>query len=142
MSAISERMAASERDRASAATAVTDADILTAMDPNGATLKLGAIVAELKARTGYSEYALFGNVQNKLRRMRKAGRVELTKGPGSGWRIVKRVDDSCVNYTDAVVFVRDLRDELERDLTRLQWTFSRDEIKLILAAIDYVTDGD
>jgi lambda repressor-like predicted transcriptional regulator len=87
---IADRMAKANQDRRSAAISVTEADILAAMDPNGATIKLCEIVAELSNRTGYSEYALYSNVQNKLRRMRKAGSVELTKGAGSGWRIIGR----------------------------------------------------
>lgn len=82
-----ERLAKAQRDRAEAAHAITDADVIAAMDPNGATMKLRAIVAHLKDKTGYSEYALGSNVQNVLTRMRRAGRVELVKGPGSGWRI-------------------------------------------------------
>lgn len=87
MSDVSERLAQAERDRANAAFAITQELILGAMDPNGATMKLCAIIAYLHDQTGYSEYALSGNVQNKLRHMRRAGLVELTKGPGAGWRI-------------------------------------------------------
>lgn len=88
MGDISERIAESERLRAEAAFKITENVILAAMDPNGATMKLGEIVAQLTAQTGYTEYQLASNVQNKLRRMRKAGRVELTKGVGAGWRVL------------------------------------------------------
>lgn len=89
MTDLAERLAQAHAERERAAYAITESDILEAMDPNGATLKLGAIIAGLKDLTGFSEYALTANVQNKLRRMRKAGRVELAKGPGGGWRVLK-----------------------------------------------------
>ena len=88
---IIDRLARAERERTQAASIVADADVIAAMDPNGATMKLGGIIVNLMESTGYSEYALIGNVQGKLRRMRGAGLVELVKGSGAGWRIPRDV---------------------------------------------------
>jgi hypothetical protein len=76
-------------ERAAAGFALTEAVVLDAMDPNGATLKLGAIVAMLKDSTGHSEYAIASHLQNKLRHMRKRGLVVLIKGAGSGWALTQ-----------------------------------------------------
>jgi hypothetical protein len=87
---IAQRIAAAEKERADVASSLSEDAILAAMDPNGATMDLDAIIQELRDRTGHSKYVLSTNVQNKLRHMRKAGRVEFTKGPGSGWRSTRK----------------------------------------------------
>ncbi len=46
------------------------------------------------------------------------------------------------NTTEAVRLVRDMRAAMERDQLRQEWTFTRDEVALILAAIDYATEEE
>lgn len=46
------------------------------------------------------------------------------------------------NYTDAVVYVRELRQQLADNPSRKVFALTRHEVELVLAAIDYVTDDE
>lgn len=70
---------------------LTDEHVLAAMDPNGATTKYGEIVAQLEIQLGYNGTLLYRTTDRVLQRMRRLGKVELVKGPGAGWRIIKQV---------------------------------------------------
>lgn len=65
---------------------VTDEQVLAALDPNGATMKLGAIAVQVGQQIGFSESAVYRDVEAVLRRLRKAGTVELVKGYRAGYR--------------------------------------------------------
>ena len=75
-----------ERWRDSARRALTHADALAAMDPSG-TMKHGVILRQLAINTGYPDWLLRPVLDELLRQLRKAGRVEFVGG--SGWRVTK-----------------------------------------------------
>lgn len=53
---------------------------------------------------------------------------------------VRTPESAPVNYTAAVCFGRDLRAAMAREPNRQQWTFTRAEVDLILAAINHATE--
>lgn len=69
--------------------ALTDAQVLAAMDPNGAPLKYGEIVAQLETALRHNGSELYRIADRVLQRMKRLGQVELVKGVGGGWRIPK-----------------------------------------------------
>lgn len=70
----------------SAPSALTEEQVLAAMDPGGATMKYFEIVTQLEIDTGQSRGQLHRDVDRVLQRMKRAGRVEWVKGAGGGWR--------------------------------------------------------
>lgn len=66
---------------------LTDEHVLEAMDPNGATMKYGEIVGEIAVRLDLSGVDVYRTCDRRLQSMRRAGLVELIKGPGGGWRL-------------------------------------------------------
>lgn len=69
---------------------LTEDMVLAAMDPNGATMKYGAIVAQLESNTGHSGHELYRWTDRILQAMKRDGRVELVKGYRGGWRKAKQ----------------------------------------------------
>lgn len=67
---------------------LTDDEVLSAMDPNGATMEYGEIVAQLESQLPYGGYVLYRAADRTLQRMKRGGKVELVMGAGAGWRIV------------------------------------------------------
>ncbi len=70
----------------SAPSAPTEEQVLSAMDPGGTTMRYGEIVTQLEIDTRQSRGQLYRDVDRILQRMKRAGRVELVKGAGGGWR--------------------------------------------------------
>lgn len=76
---------------------LTDAQVLSAMCPAGGTMKYGAIVEQIKRETGLDGGLLYRRVDAMLQRMRREGRVELTRGRGAGWRLTPaELDARCL----------------------------------------------
>ncbi len=67
----------------------TDDQVLAAMDPNGAVMKYGEIVEQCKDELSgtANRDQLYRAVDRVLQRMKRAGRVDLVKGRGAGWKI-------------------------------------------------------
>lgn len=82
----------SSRRLAAAVTAesLTDAalerEICNALDPNGAVMKYGEIAGYVAGALGVNSNAIYGAAGQVLQKMKRAGRVELIKGRGAGWR--------------------------------------------------------
>lgn len=70
------------------APALTDEQVLAAMDPNGAVIKYGEIVAPLEIMLGLNGNQLYRAADPVLRRMKRSGKIERIKGAGAGWRII------------------------------------------------------
>lgn len=68
---------------------LTNEQVLAAMDPNGATMKYGEIVAQLETMLRYDGTLLYRLADRVLQRMKRLGRVELVRGAGGGWRILQ-----------------------------------------------------
>lgn len=64
---------------------LTDDVVIGAMSPTPE--KYGVIVSRIEKSTGLEGHILYRVVDAMLQRMRRAGRVELVKGCGAGWRI-------------------------------------------------------
>lgn len=61
--------------------------LLDALDPSGAVMKYGALVARVVHHTGVRRDIVYGEVGPILQRLKHEGLVELVKGPGAGWRL-------------------------------------------------------
>lgn len=68
------------------APAVSDEQVLSALDPNGAAMRYQEIVAGIEISLGLSPRALYTEISPVLQRMRCSRLVDLVKG--SGWRLV------------------------------------------------------
>jgi len=68
---------------------LTEDRVLVAMCPTGATMKYGAIVAQVADQSGLPHHGheFYRAVDKMLQRMKKIGRVELVKGAGGGWKL-------------------------------------------------------
>lgn len=71
---------------------LTDDQVLAVLDPSGATMKYGQIVAQLEAVLPYDGRQLYRAADRVLQRMKRLGKVKLVKGTGGGWRITRHGD--------------------------------------------------
>lgn len=69
---------------------LTDEQVLAAMDPNGAVMKYGEIIAQLEITLGLHEKQLYRAADPVMRRMKRCGKIELIKGTGAGWRVIRQ----------------------------------------------------
>lgn len=71
---------------------ISEAQVLAAMDPNGAVMKYGEIVGHIAGDVGVAPHVIYGEIGQILQRMRRAGSVALVRGRGrgAGWRRVLR----------------------------------------------------
>lgn len=72
---------------------LTDDQVIAAMDPNGATMKYGEIVAVLAHYLKLPSHLLYRYADRRLQSMKASGRVELVKGKGGGWRICDAINE-------------------------------------------------
>jgi len=64
-----------------------EADVVAALDPNGAPIKYGEIAAGVATATGMPGEEAYRKVDRILQRMKRDGRAVLVKGRGGGWRL-------------------------------------------------------
>ena len=68
-------------------TQLTDQHVLAAMDPNGATMRRGDLVAQIASDHYFSIYTVDSVLGAILQRMKRENAIDFVKGPGGGWRL-------------------------------------------------------